>query len=298
MLSVAEMAQLEEISNGLAATNATIETISSSVRELQGTVSEIRVQLTQQAPPPTAVRAPLPESFKGHGEDFPYFMQNMRSYCELTNVPASKRVTFAVRCLQKGPAKVWAAYSARAVTFNTGEDLTDLDVFSKALSHVYDTGDRATKARLKLDKIFQGADSLERYVAEIEAEEEISAPEMLMKFKSGLKSSLLLVALFDTQMGKPFTSVEALIEFLTRYDAALSGVQTVNGLRAAPSDARPHKRLRGPPCTGSRSPSSGPGLQEFQPASCPRCFCAERGRTGAGPGLVPPVRWPSSGDAL
>jgi hypothetical protein len=100
---------------------------------------------------------------------------------------------------------------------------------------VYDTGDRATKARLKLDKIFQGADSLERYVerftslvAEIEAEEEISAPEKLMKFKSGLKSSLQLVALFDTETGKPFTSAEALIEFLTRYDAALSGVQTVN----------------------------------------------------------------------
>jgi hypothetical protein len=66
--------------------------------------------------------------------------------------------------LQKGPAKVWAAYAARAVKFNTGEDLTDLDVFSKALSQVYDTGDRATKARLKLDKSFQGADSLERYV--------------------------------------------------------------------------------------------------------------------------------------
>jgi len=270
VLSVAEMAQLEEISNGLAATNATIETISSSVRELQGTVSEIRVQLTQQAPPPTAVRAPLPESFKGHGEDFPYFMQTMRSYCELTNVPASKRVTFAVRCLQKGPAKVWAAYAARAVKFNTGEDLTDLDVFSKALSQVYDTGDRATKARLKLDKIFQGADSVERYVesftslvAEIEAEEEISAPEKLLKFKSGLKPSLQLVALFDSQTGKPFTSVEALIEFLTCYDAALSGVQTVNGPRAAPSDARPHKRLRGPPAQAAVARAPVPDVGNF-----------------------------------
>jgi hypothetical protein len=92
--------------------------------------------------------------------------------------------------------------------------------------------------------MLRGSPSL---VAEIEAEEEISAPEKLMKFKSGLKSSLQLVALFDTQTGKPFTSVEALIEFLTRYDAALSGVQSVHGPRAAPSDARPHKRLRGPP---------------------------------------------------
>ena len=248
-----EMAeQLQQLSGDLQATRTEVATLQQAVGTMQGSIDTIAAQLAkpQQA---GAVRAPMPEVFKGQGDDFPFFIQSVRSYCELTNVPVGKRVEFAVRCLAKGPAKVWAAQQARLLK-DGAVDPADLAVFTESLSRVYDNGDRATKARIKLDKVYQGHDSLERYVerftalvAEIEAEEDISEPEKLLKFKAGLKTNLRMMSLMDGRTGLPFTKLETLLGFLTRYDAALSGVQNVeNGPRAASSDTRPQKRPRGP----------------------------------------------------
>jgi hypothetical protein len=227
-----------------------------------------------------SVRAPMPDVYKGHGEDFRYFITTVRSYCELTNIPNEKRVDFAVRCLGKGPAQVWESHKAKMA--RTGEgDPKDFDVFVTCLSKTYDAGDRATKARAKLEKIFQGGDSLDKYVerfltlvAEVEAEGELSMADKLHKFKKGLKSDLQMSALLDTRTGKPFVELDDLIEYLTRLDGVLAGLTVqargpaMNVLRANPPAKR--GRTRGPSARvmyggATRDPMSWPQPQGFAP---------------------------------
>jgi hypothetical protein len=233
-----------------AAAMAGVEELRGEVQALKTTVEALTQQLAQGRVP--SVRAPLPETFKGQADDFRYFMGTVRAYCELTNVPLDKRVDLAVSCLAKGPAKIWASHKAKLVRDKTG-DPKDLDIFTTCMSKTYDSGDRAAKARVKIDKIFQGSDTLERYVerfmslvAEIEAEGELSTSEKLHRFRKGLKTDLQYTALMDTRTGRPFEDLEDLIQFLTRFDAALGGVSSQDKgpqLNAIRSD-RPAKRGR------------------------------------------------------
>lgn len=231
---------------------AEVEELRGEVRALQATMREVTQQLAQARTSPS-VRAPLPETFKGQTDDFRFFIGTVRAYCDLTNVPVDKRVDLAVSCLAKGPAKIWASHRAKLMKDNLG-DPKDFELFVTCMTRTYDSGDRAAKARVKLDKIYQGADTLERYVerfmslvAEIEAESDLSASEKLHRFKHGLKTELQFSALLDTRTGKPFEDLGDLIQFLTRYDAAVGGVSgQEKGPRANAMNAeRPAKRGRG-----------------------------------------------------
>lgn len=231
---------------------AEMEQLRGEMQAIKTSLEALTQQLAQGRAP--SVRAPLPETFKGQGDDFRYFMGTVRAYCELTNVPVDKRVDLAVSCLAKGPAKIWASHRAKLEKDNAGnQTVVNLDVFTTCMAKTYDSGDRVAKARVRLDKIFQGSDTLERYVerfmslvAEIEAESELSTSEKLHRFRKGLKTDLQFSALMDTRTGRPFEDLDDLIQFLTRFDAALGGVSSQEKgpqLNAIRSD-RPAKRGR------------------------------------------------------
>jgi hypothetical protein len=262
----------------LAAMQAELDTLKTNLLAVLAAQQEVAARQGQGQGP--SVRAPMPDVYKGHGDDFRYFIITVRSYCELTNIPNEKRVDFAVRCLGKGPAQVWESHKAKMARTGGG-DPKDFDTFVKCLSKTYDAGDRATKARAKLEKIFQGGDSLDKYVerfltlvAEVEAEGEISMADKLHKFKKGLKTDLQMSALLDTTTGKPFVELDELIEYLTRLDGVLAGLTVqargpaVNVLRANPPAKR--GRTRGPQARvmygeATRDSMSGPQPQSFGP---------------------------------
>ena len=144
---------------------ADVAELKDQVKELQTTVQALAQQLAQGRAQ-SSVRAPLPETFKGQADDFKYFIGTVRAYCDLTNVPVDKRVDLAVSCLPKGPAKIWASHRAKIIKDNSG-DPKDFELFVTCMSKTFDSEDRAAKARVKLVKIFQGSDSLERYIESI-----------------------------------------------------------------------------------------------------------------------------------
>jgi hypothetical protein len=222
-----------------------------------------------------SVRAPLPEPFKGQADDFRYFITAVKAYCELTNVPENKRVDLAASCLGRAPAQVWESNRKRIIKEGI-LDPKDWNVFTDCMSKTYDSGDRATKARSKLDKLVQGSDSLERYVerfltliAEIEADKEVSMSEKIHRFSKGLKPELQRGAIFDSRTSKPFEQIDDLIEFVTRLDAALAGVQeksTFKGpsLNAVQVDSGPGRT--GLPLPQGAPAPYGPPTQAHMPA--------------------------------
>ena len=170
------------------------------------------------------------------------------------------------------------------------------------MTKTFDSGDRAVKARVKLDKIFQGSDTLERYierfmslVAEIEAESDLSDAEKLHRFKHGLKPDLQFVALLDSRTGKPFEILSDLIEYLTRYDAAVGGVSQERGPRVNAVQAeRPAKRGRGQLRTARvlhmrANPPDFAADEYYVPSPPPRRHFAA---AAMGPGVFPPGRQP------
>ena len=170
------------------------------------------------------------------------------------------------------------------------------------MSKTFDSGDRAAKARVKLDKIFQGSDSLNRYierfmslVAEIEAESDLTDAEKLHRFKHGLKADLQYMALLDSRTGKPFEILGDLIEYLTRYDAAVGGVSQEKGPRANAIQAERHaKRGRGQlrPARVFHMRANPPDFaaDEYYVPSPPRRNLAA---AAMAPGAFPPGRQPA-----
>jgi hypothetical protein len=128
---------------------------------LQTQIDELRAE--QEARPTPVIRTHMPDKFEGRKDDLEQFLEDVRSYCVLTNLPLDKRVDYAVRCLGKSVKKVWLAKKANYLRTNPGTALT-LEIFGQLLGSVYDNSDKITKARDKLDGVFQGSDTLERYV--------------------------------------------------------------------------------------------------------------------------------------
>lgn len=200
------------------------------------------LQAAEQARP-LAIRTHLPEKFEGRKDDFPQFLEDVRSYCALTNVPPASRVDYAVRCLGKTVKRVWLSKLAVYQRQNPGAEIT-LDVFGTLLSSVYDNSDRVSKARDKLDNVYQGREAIEKYVerfttlaAEVEVGGDLSMGEKIHRFRKGLREDLKKVAAIDPTTGRQFEDLDSLIQTLTRYEAALGGGQERRTRSGAPSVA-------------------------------------------------------------
>jgi hypothetical protein len=233
-----KMAQRNQLLVELQASNAVLHERLDAVR---GRLDEYiqreqeREQERQQAEiaevRPVAIRAHLPEKFEGRKDDWQQFMADVRSYCVLTRVPQAMQVDYAYRCLGKLPRKVWLSKRAAYERANPGNEVT-LDVMNELMQSVYDSQDRATTARNKLDTVYKGNEPLSKYVerittlfGEVEAHETLSMGEKLHRFKKGLREELQDKAIIDPGTGLPYDDLDLLINALTKYEAAMGGGQ-------------------------------------------------------------------------
>ena len=101
--------QVEELQAALAEAEGREAAMAAELAELRQQAENAEVAAQNPANPqariPT-VRTHLPEKFEGRRDDLEQFLDDVRSYCELTGVPANLRVDYAVRCLGKSVKKV------------------------------------------------------------------------------------------------------------------------------------------------------------------------------------------------
>jgi hypothetical protein len=170
------------------------------------------------------------------------------SCLQLTDVPKTKWVAFAVQCMDVYPAAVWESTAKRLRV--KGKDPDKWSVFVHAMRKVYDAGDKVAKARSKLARVYQGGDSLERYIervislfADVETSYEMSELDKVHIFRKGLKSRLQEASAINTVRGRPFQNLDELITFLTRLDAHSFSARDVQGLKN-PADEEDQDSLR------------------------------------------------------
>ena len=123
-------------------------------------------QAEAQAPiqKPVQVRAAPPSLFNGKRGSFMFFARKLASYAKLTNVPNAKWVALAVQHLEERPLKVWDAFVRKWEKEGGEEDAIEWEDFKAFMSKRYDATDTVAIARQKLDKVYQGNESVERYI--------------------------------------------------------------------------------------------------------------------------------------
>jgi hypothetical protein len=231
------------------------------------------------APRPTQIRTHLPDKFEGRKDDWQQFMADVRSYCVLTAVPVHLQVDYAFRCLGKMPKKVWLSKRQVWEATHAGEPVT-LDTFDQLMTTVYDSQDRATRARNRLDTVYQGTEPLDKYIerittlfSEVEVHEPLSMGEKLHRFKKGLREDLQEKCVLNPHTGNPYDDLDTLIAALTKYEAALG-----HGQRQPKQRRVGHQLAATGHSTGQRTLDNGPPLVVPQPSvPVPQLGAAQQG---------------------
>lgn len=231
----------QQVVQGIGEVRGRIANLEATLAEAQARAAAAEAEAAalreaQQNQPAPAARIPnirthLPDKFEGRSDDWALFIDDVRSYCQLTNVPDELQVSYAFRCLGKAPKRVWTNKLKAWKAANAGVE-ANLDVFDQLMSSVYDTQDRATKARNKLDTVYQGTEPLHKYVerittlfGEVETHEPIAMGEKLHRFKKGLREDLQEKCVIDPHTGSPYEDIDVLIAALTKYEAAMGAGQ-------------------------------------------------------------------------
>jgi hypothetical protein len=193
-------------------------------------------------PKPVQVRAAPPSLFNGKRGSFMFFARKLASYAKLTNVPDAKWVALAVQHLEERPLKVWDAFVRKWEKDGGEEDAIEWEDFKAFMSKRYDATDTVAIARQRLDKVYQGNESVERYIerfvallSDVEVEYEMVEQDKLHLFLKGLNVQLRLASTINPGTGKPFTDLDDLCSFVVKYEG---------GFKSAHGDAQggPAKR--------------------------------------------------------
>lgn len=208
------------------------------------------------------VRVQTPALFTGKRGSFAYFIGKVESYAKLTNVPETKWLALGVQHLEERPHKVWDAHVRKAA--REGKELTWED-FKGFMEKRYDSTDLVTLARAKLDKVYQGNESVERYIerfmglmSDVEVEYEMQEPDKIHLFVKGLSTPLRLASTINPGTGKPFTDLDDLCTFVVKYEAGLKSVPG-DGQGREPKKGRPY--LHQPQLGGVFGSQSNPYLE-------------------------------------
>jgi hypothetical protein len=137
--------------------------------------------------------------------------------------------TYRKGLLEERPLEVWDAFVRKWENDGGEEDDIEYEAFKAFMSKRYDATDTVSIARQKLDKVYQGNGSVERYIerfvsllSDVEVEYETEEQEKLHLFMKGLNVQLQLqVRLLSTinrRTWKPFTYLDDLGSFVDKYE--------------------------------------------------------------------------------
>ena len=235
---------------------------------------------------PTQVRANPPSLFTGKRGSLMFFVSKLESSAKLTNVPEEKWVALGVQHLDERPTKVWDAYVRKQERLKEGEKLSWED-FKSYMMKRYDSTDTVAIARQKLDKVYQGSDSVERYIerfmgllSDVEVEYEICMQDQLHLFIKGLSAPLKLASTVNPGTGKPFTDIDDLCTYVVKYEASLKSHSDVQG----PPSKRRQFHGSYPAVAGAVVDQTPVATPQVQPFLVPYPYLGAAVSTGAGVG--------------
>lgn len=181
-----------------------------------------------EAPRSTQVRATPPSLFNGKRGSFAYFSRKLEGYAKLTNVPLGKYVALGVQLMEEKPTKVWDTHMRKLVSDGREEQDITWEEFKLFMAKRYDSTDTVAMARSKLDKVYQGQETVERYIerfmallSDVEVEYRIAPQDQLHMFIRGLNTPLKLACTVNPATGTPFSDLETLCTYVVKYEASL-----------------------------------------------------------------------------
>jgi hypothetical protein len=213
--------------------------------------------------PSGQVRATPPSLFSGKRGSFCYFARKLEGYAKLTNVPAGKWVALGVQLMEERPTKVWDTHVRKLEKEGIHEHTLEWKDFKTFMVKRYDSTDTVAIARAKLDKVFQGNETVERYIerfmsllADVEVDYQIAMQDQLHLFTKGLNTPLKLACTVNPATGSPFTDLEDICTYVVKYEASLKSTYV---------DAQGPKRKR----VYTQTPQVAAGVVEQQPPAPP-----------------------------
>lgn len=230
-----------------------------------------QVPVPVERPPPanTNVRVPTPTAFTGKRGSFQFFASKVESYSLITNIARDKWVAVALQCMEEKPTKVWGTYIKRKEReVKEGTFVPTWEEFKEFMSKRYDSTDQVAVSRQKLDNVYQGQDTVEKYIerfvtllGDVETEWEISENDKIHMFLKGLNTNLRLACTVNPQTGEKFADLDSLCTFVVKYESNLKvGGMMRQEKKALGAVRTPPQHGRVPPVQTPvpRSPFFGP----------------------------------------
>jgi hypothetical protein len=239
------------------------------------------------------VRVPTPAAFTGKRGSFQFFASKVESYATITNISKDKWVAVALQCMEEKPTKVWGTYTKRKER-EFGNITPTWEEFREFMSKRYDSTDLVALSRQKLDNVYQGQETVERYIerfvtllGDVETEWEISENDKIHMFLKGLNTQLRLACTINPQTGTKFADLDSLCTFVVKYESNLKvgglmrqeGRKALGSVRAHPQPGRVQTQPPGPR-TPHLAPVAGAGKidSRAQVPSDRQCyFCKQYG---------------------
>lgn len=214
------------------------------------------------------VRVPTPAMFNGKRGSFQFFASKVESYALISNIAKEKWVAVALQCMDERPTKVWGTFVKRKEREGVVSSSITWEAFKEFMGKRYDSTDSVAQARQKLDHVYQGNESAEKYIerfvtllGDIETDYEMSEHDKIHLFLKGLNTPIRLACAINPQTGVRFTDLEALCSYVVQYESNLKaggmlrgqeGKKLLGSIRAPPQYGRQAKPPATPkPVTGA-----------------------------------------------
>ena len=166
------------------------------------------------------VRVPTPAMFTGKRGSFQFFASKVESCVNISNVSRDKWVAVALQCMEERPTKVWGTYLKRKER-EGGQTEPTWEDFKNFMGSRYDSTDLVMAARQKLDHVYQGQESVERYIerfisllSDVETEYDICENDKIYMFLKGLNAPIRVACTINPQTSVRFTSLDSLCTYV------------------------------------------------------------------------------------
>ena len=153
----------------------------------------------------------------------------------ISNVSRDKWVAVALQCMEERPTKVWGTYLKRKER-EGGQTEPTWEDFKNFMGNRYDSTDLVMAARQKLDHVYQGQESVERYIerfisllSDVETEYDICENDKIYMFLKGLNAPIRVACTVNPQTGVRFTSLDSLCTYVVQYESNLKSGGMLRG---------------------------------------------------------------------